>query len=247
LVVIFVVAAAGGGIGLVVARRFFGDSPQARNVLIMIPAMLAGVFGREIASSYVIRDLFTPPSRMERAARKYEKELRDSPGFKSKLAGRTAEQQKNEMKELAHAGLRRLATVDLESWNRLRLALAELSAPLCTGFWSGQFDPKIVQESIEKLPDPQLDEWMRISLHASQLELDDKTDGQKGDIPIDRVFELVAAKLPAADSTRLQKAIAQGMSLDAGEACWTMQTILKTVGTLEPANREVALRALAQL
>jgi hypothetical protein len=166
--------AVGGLIGGLLASLLFGKggNRNATVVIAMVFAIVCARIASEASHGDSLRDLVKPPTRLEKVMRKHYKELEATEGFKRMAKGLDAAAARTRGQELGHAGLKRLATSDLERWNRIKLTMAESSEHLCAGFWTGRIDPIEVQGTLEKLSDADMEDWTEVMMTAMKLELD---------------------------------------------------------------------------
>jgi hypothetical protein len=214
---------------------------------ISIVAIVIGVVvSQRVFTSQWLRDLIHPPSKIERALRKHLGILENSPGYKARMAGVKDRAQASAIgKEAAHQGLKRLPGSDLEKWNNLRARLADGSPNLCAGFWSGNLDGNELQATLERLPDAELDDWLRISTLAAKLDLDNEGEGPAPADALPHALDAIYKRLPADDSARFKKDVDAGLSLGKEEGCWAFKVLTKNVATLDQPLHEQALRAIA--
>jgi hypothetical protein len=252
-------AAWGGALGAFLMTRFsktHANSP-ARAAYALGPMLVLGLVGIQIAGHDGFRDWLHPPTRTERATRKHWQGLKDMEAFKRRVGGRSTAEASALSEQITRTGLKRLAPADLDRWNQLRQALATQSRGLCVGLWTGKIDRREVDATVEKLVDPDLDDWARISATAMRLELEAMAPDVNGPLArtldpayreaLRRAVDHLLAPLPEAETQRMRRAFAAGAALGDDEACWAMQTTMKTAAELPPETREEVLRTFAAL
>lgn len=237
--------AIGGALGAVLLKVLKRDAQStAGQALTLVPALVLAMLFSQLGVGEKLRDVVSPPSRMERAVRRHGKSLENNAQVKRRLEG--AGDASKAARELSHLGLRRLSSADLETWHQLRARLADASSVICAGFWSGNVADAQVQAELEKLDDQGLDDWFRVSMAAMLLEAE-STAALPADTGLEALLGQVMARLPEGERPRLLAAFEAGVGLGDTEACWAMQNIFQTVAGLSGAPREAALRSLAAL
>ncbi len=244
--------AIGGAVGGLLAQLALPDDKRSsmRLGFILVPALILAGVGREAAKSDAVQDLMRPPTRLERAVRKYQDRFMSSEKAKRRVKEAGSPEAARALGEqLSHAGLKRLSAADLDRWNELRLRLALDSPVICAGFWTGRFDKAaVVPAALEKLKDPDLDDWARITSSAMLLEVEAEGAVPEDPEALTRALQTIVDKLPAADADRMRAAVTAGLGLADDEACWAIKTILRTASTLDDAKkREDVIRTLAAL
>jgi hypothetical protein len=107
-------------------------------------------------------------------------------------------------------------------------------------------DASIILAEFEKVADEDLDSWGRLSANAVRASLAGTTAPANPDA-LPTALRAIEAQLPKDQVDRFRRALDAGLSLEDGEACWAMKTIMKGVAGMEPIARQAALRALAAL
>lgn len=188
-----------------------------------------------------------PPSKLEIVTRKYSGQLEQTPVFQQKIRGMNTNQVKAFLHQLSRAGIRRLPDSDLNSWNQIRIKLATSSKELCAGFWTGKLNNTTFQSAITKLPEAEIDIWVKLSFESMRLELEVK--GESPEVPntLQESLMLVSAKLPQAERQRMQKLLVANGKNTEEEACWGLLTLLRVTDRLQNPDKEKVLRSLAAL
>jgi hypothetical protein len=237
--------AIGGALGALLLKVLRRDAQTAGGqALTLVPALVLATLFSQLGVGEKLRDVVSPPSRMERAVRRHGKSLENNTQVKRRLEG--AGDASKAARELSHLGLRRLSSADLATWHQLRARLAEASSVVCAGFWTGRLADAQIQAELEKLDDQGLDDWFRVSMSALQLEAE-STTAMPADTGLEALLEQVMAQLPEGERPRMLQAFEAGVGLGEPEACWAMKNIFQTVASLSGAPREAALRSLAAL
>jgi hypothetical protein len=233
----------GGLLGVVLKDKVRKESVSALTVAL---AVGFGMVGATLGKDQRVRDWFSPPTRLEVALRKYEPQMKASAALHARLEQADGKSVQQLGAELSHAGLKRLPIADLRRWNTLRQALANGSAEVCAGLWTGKSDTKTLLAVLEEWPDKDLDDWTRISTDAMRLEAEqapapvDKDGFSKG-------LRALLQTLPVDDTARLQTAFRAGTGLASDEACWAVRVVMRGADTLQTPERDLLLRGLASL
>lgn len=241
--------AIGGALGAGLGAVFVKDPAHKkwRGVFAIVPIILLGQMGASLGKSQAVRNLLSPPTRLEKLVHKYGDPLFESSLFKERLAALPADQAAHPAQLWTHAGLKRLDADDLDAWNAIRLKVAKASKPLCAGLWTGKLDIGLFVSELQKLPDPDLDAWARLSVNAMRRELESKGVPSSDPKALGRAISAIRARLPAAAATRFDSDLKQGIAVSDDEACWAFVTLAGGAVTLESSEREGLLRTLAAL
>jgi hypothetical protein len=129
--------ALGGALGALLLKVLGRDAQSAGGqALTLVPALLLATLFSQLGVGEKLRDVVSPPSRMERIVRRHSKALEANPHLKRRLEASSDKSQVG--RELSHLGLRRLSMADMDTWHQLRARLAESSGAICAGFWTGR-------------------------------------------------------------------------------------------------------------
>ena len=178
---------------------------------------------------------------------RYTDGMMDSPRVRERFRGVGVDGARAIGQELSHAGLKRLGAADLDEWNRVRLVMARHSPSVCAGLWSGQLDPLALVAELDKLSDADLDGWARVSGGAMRAELAATAPVTVDPGALAQTLLAAEGRVAEAERERFQHDLEQGNKLADDEACWAIETLMKTVAGMEPGPREAALRSLASL
>lgn len=237
--------ALGGALGALLLKVLGRDAQSAGGqALTLVPALLLATLFSQLGVGEKLRDVVSPPSRMERIVRRHSNALEANPHLKRRLEASSDKSQVG--RELSHLGLRRLSMADMDTWHQLRARLAESSGAICAGFWTGRLAEAQLLAELDKLDDQGLDDWFRVSMTAMLLEAE-STAALPADTGLEALLEQVMARLPEGERPRMLQAFEAGVGLGEAEACWAMKNIFQTVAGLSGAPREAALRSLAAL
>jgi hypothetical protein len=235
--------ALGAGIGALLSKRI--SNKNARAIAIVIPAVFFGQLANHLSENQNVRDIISPPSRMEKSSRTTMKALVDNPKLKGAISGMTRQQMHPYIQQLTRQGLRRLSFQELKTWNALRIKMARNSISMCSAFWTGVLNHEDLTQSLEKLRDQELDAWLRISATAAILELEQKPFAPPPDSAFQNGIEQIALKLQPEETERMNRTRAKGTDADSKEACWTLLKLLEGVELLPQPQQEIFLRSLA--
>lgn len=147
---------------------------------------------------------------------------------------------------LAAEGMVRLSAKDFLEIVDLRLKLAESSAKLCAGFWSGGITKEDLIAGFEMLSDEDLNRWMALSEQAIRLQLSAKT-------PLPRFPEKVFIEgareildqLPEAEKNALMKTMEDGVAARPADGCKAFLQLVRGGLRLASQRRDVFLRAVS--
>jgi hypothetical protein len=241
------VGATAGALGAGLGALFVKDPAKKkwRVAFTVLPIVLSAQLGPLLAKK--VRNSLSPSSRFETHIRKYSAGLAESPVFKARMASLNPEQARQAGQHWTHAGLKRLDADDLDAWNGIRLKLSLASKPLCAALWTGKLDPRLLTAELEKLSDPDLDAWARLSMKAMTREIESNGSQTLDPQALVRAIRSIDGRLSPADSVRFQSDLKQGVALPDDEACWALVTLTDGAAKLDRTEREGALRALASL
>jgi hypothetical protein len=239
--------ALGVGIGFLISQRFSKHFPgkNAKAISIVVPAVLFLSLSNSLSTNQHIRDIISPPSRIEKLSRTATKVLTDNPKFKNAVSRMTQEQTHPYIQQLSRQGIKRLSFQELKTWNELRIALAKNSSSICAGFWTGAINSQELMANIDKLNDRDLESWVTISMTAAVLELEQKSYTSPPDSAFEDGLKLIASKLQPEEIDKMSKTMTKGANANNNDACWTMLKLLEGVELLPPQQQEIFLRSLA--
>ncbi len=151
-------------------------------------------------------------------------------------------------RNLVHRGLKRLSPQDLRLWNKTRIELADISAEVCSGLWSGKITESMLFDAMAKLPKESFDNWIEISSNAAKLEVADGANPQL----IDRSsfkdgIDLIAKDLDDGGKTRMQRVLSLGIKAEAQDACWMMNLLMNIPSKMDQKRATDFLRFMASL
>jgi len=237
--------ALGAGIGVLIGKRF--SNKYAKTVLVVIPVVLFSQLANHLSENQNIRDIISPPSRMEKFARTTTKFVTENPKFKNAVSRMPREQIRPFVQQLTRRGLKRLSFQELKTWNSLRIKMASNSNALCSGFWTGEINSQELAANLDKFNDQELNSWLTISMTAAVSELEESPFTPPPDSALQEGIKLIASKLKPAEIDRMGNTLAAGTKVNNDDACWTMLKLLKGAELLSPQQQEIFLRSLASL
>ncbi len=148
--------------------------------------------------------------------------------------------------QLAAEGMVRLSPNDFLKIVDLRLKLAENSAKLCAGFWSGGVNRADLIAGFEMLTDEDLQRWMALTERGVRLQLSAKT-------PLPRFPEKVFIEgareildqLPEAEQEPLLKIMEDGVAARPADGCKAFLQLIRGGLRLPSQRRDIFLRAVS--
>lgn len=238
--------ALGGAIGAVLGKKF--KNKTAQPVATVVPLVLLAQIVPLIANNPAIKNRIAPPSAFEKLILKGSEEFKDDPTFTNALKGMSGPEASAFTQQKARAGLKRLPYESLKNWNDLRLKLAEVSPALCAGFWTGKgLTGANLQEGLVKLQEDEAVTWVRNSMRAAALEIQEAPFEAPPASAIQTGIESIAKGLSEPDRQRMDGVLGAGVNAPDEEACWTLKVLLKGAAALADNQKEQFLRALAAL
>jgi hypothetical protein len=245
LLFVVVGGALGGGIGALISKRF--SNRYAKTALFVIPVVLLGQLTNNLSENQHIRNIIAPPSRIEQFSRTTTTILTENPKFKKAVSGMTREQIHPFIQQLTRRGLKRLSFQELKTWNMLRIKMANNSDALCSGFWTGKITPQELSANLDKLSDQDLKSWIKLSMAAAVLELEEQPFTPPPDSALQEGIKLIASKLKPEEIDRMGNTLSRGTGATNNDACWTMLKLLEGAELLSQQQQDIFLRSLASL
>jgi hypothetical protein len=240
-------AGVGGGFGAVIGyfigKRF--SNKTARTIAIIVPAVLFGQIANILSENQNVRDLISPPSRIDKISRTTAKILADNQLFKSSVSRMTREQRRSYTQQLSGKGIKRLSFSELKTWNELRAKMAKNSASLCSGFWTSGIQAQELFANLEKLSDQEIQTFLTISMTAAVSELEQKPFTPPPDSALSDGMNAIAAKLSPKEIDRMDETCKMGIRADKSDACWIMLKLMEGVELLPQQQQEEFLKSLA--
>lgn len=219
-------------------------SPRAFGVrfLRILPLVLCVFWGWDVGDSEFVSILLDHPSPRQRAARSELRSgtIRSKALEKRLLAVPTTSAAHDLAVSLANAGFKRLPPAALVERAGLKLQLAELSASVCAGYWSGELSESILTEALDKMPEHEARRWAAINVDAMVLEAEGDNQNRRA-APMGVVSLEVFPRCSAEESARLKSV---SPTASGPEACWAFRTLLRKVLALPEENRDLVLRHL---
>lgn len=164
---------------------------------------------------------------------------------RKELAKMNTEEQKAFLQKITGAGVKRLSTPDLITWNEIRSKLASSDEQFCTGLYTGKLDEETLWRSFAKLDDSDVRVWTQIMIESGRREWE-KVDFKSPEVSsLQKGLESIARSLPKEESERLVTVLALGTSNSDESACWAMKKILHGTNDLPADLKEDFLRSLA--
>jgi hypothetical protein len=164
-----------GGVGALAttARRKSSDAAKSasrsQGALSVLPAVIAVVVASALHWDAKLLAAVIPPDPREEITARYGKLLADDPAFAAYLKNQPDPSLAGQ--QLSSRGMHRLNVGEVRAATRGRLSLANQSAVVCTGMWTGKTDPNAVALAIESLPLPELEAFMKVTTSAALHEL----------------------------------------------------------------------------
>ncbi|MCK5883180.1 MAG: hypothetical protein KAG61_05785 [Bacteriovoracaceae bacterium] len=170
----------------------------------------------------------------------------DIPEVKSKLESIKSPAEANKYtRNLVHNGLKRLTWGDLKKWNMARLAMAEISPELCSGFWSGKLSEDMMMSAMAQLPKDTMDDWIEISTRSAKLEVAQGKYAKPTWQDFEFGLKTSVSKMTHEDQVRMETVLAQGVSASPKDGCWMMKVMLMADTHLDQIQSEKFIRYMA--
>lgn len=170
------------------------------------------------------------------------------PGLRKKLASLNEEGQKNLLRELTAAGIKRLEARDLIRWNEIRKRLADEDEEFCSALFTGNFSKysnDILWRAFSHLTEEELANWTSIMIESGRREWENIAFETPHPKSLEKGLELIAKGLPKKESEHLFTLLALGAGSPDESACWAMRKILIGTTGLETELQVQFLRSLA--
>lgn len=148
--------------------------------------------------------------------------------------------------ELIGAGLARLSPDEVDALFGVRLALAEVSPPLCGAWLRDRFevDPETLLSGLRGLKESDKREWVALTARALALELD--AVGPAPRIPraaVDAAMADIVRALPREQQIALEP-LYETFTLPEGKACAAFHALAAGMNALTPVARATLVRSL---
>jgi hypothetical protein len=145
----------------------------------------------------------------------------------------------------ATRGIARLPASALDTWNRLRGAIADATADACVELGARSSDPRRIGPALVRLADDDLGAWFALLAQAARLELDGDVAPRIDPMALTEGDDAIASMAAPDDAAFLREARGAAM-LDATSACRLTRLSIAGAARLPPDLRERYLRAIAQ-
>ena len=232
----------GGGLGGAIAMQV--TSKAMKRAFVVLPM----VFLARVAPELMVQHPLLPASKVERALRRAEPALQESPALARLLQGKSPAEASALTQEQSHAGLKRLSPEDLLLWNRLRLAIAERNPALCARFWSGGGPPpNALLDTLNQMDQAEVDGFIGVSLRATVAEVENRPFEAPRPAAFRTAMPKIKEGLAAAEVHRLDRVLGQGVSAPADDACWAVKVFMRDSSRLTATERDGFLRFIASL
>jgi hypothetical protein len=194
----------------------------------------------------VLEDVFNPPqTRMEAVLRYYARKAFKDPVLAERFRGLDKVQANALGQKLAREGL---AYLDDEALQRRTELVVELlrngSRELAAGLYTGKLDPASMQEALEHVHPKDRDAWVKLSFQAMKAAIKGGTKVTITAAQQAAALQALAAKLEPSTGARLLE-IMGNSTPTVSEAAFACTTLFENMYRLDPENRRVLNRAMA--
>lgn len=238
-------SALGGFLGFLISRKFKGK--KAKSIALVIPVLLFSRISKELAKNQSIRDQILQPSRIELFSRESARLLINNKNFRKEVSGMSQQEVRVFSQQQTRKGLKRLSFNDLIKWNDLRIRLAKVNKNVCAYFWTSKISPQEITNTLEKLSDAELKSWLKVSMTALVLELDQSSFTPPPENALEIGIQQIASTMKEDEVVRMKSALQAGVSASKDDACWTMMKILNGAKNFTKKDKEDFLRSLSSL
>lgn len=230
----------GGLIGAYLKRQTNNRFLQI--VAVVVPIVLCVQLGG------LVYPLLRPTTKFDRLVESSQGEFQNHPALVKAIHGMSRAEAHAFTEEKAKQGLRRLSPSDLRTWNDLRLKMAMNSPVLCAGLWTGRgLTAKVVQQAVSDLPEADGRQWIKTSLLAAILEIEQKASPEVDMEAMQTSIQQISDGLGREDKQRFSAVLISGVNANDEDACWAMKKLLEAVEQMPEAQQEPYLRALATI